>query len=119
MKTLLKNLSIILFFAGLHSANAQSNGTSAPVAEKIIYSVALDAGSATGNFNDSHRYSLGGSLQADIPIAKNVYATVNAGYQNFFGRSNINGTTLSASDLHLVPVKAGIKVFPFNILYIQ
>jgi len=119
MKTLLKNLSIILFLAGMHSAHAQSIGAAAPAGEKVIYSVALDAGSATGNFNDSHRYSLGGSLQADIPLVKNLYATVNAGYQNFFGRSNINGTMLSASDLHLLPVKAGIKVFPFSILYIQ
>jgi hypothetical protein len=52
------------------------------------------------------------SVGADIPVADKLFATINAGYQNNFGKKNVLGTGLTAADDHLLPVKAGLKYFP-------
>ena len=120
MKTSIK-ISVLL--AGLTAlsvkSHAQSAATSAGSGNGIIYSVGVDGGFSTGNFKDTHKWSVGGSVQADIPVADHFFVTVNAGYSNFFGRDNIYGTTFSATDIHLLPTKAGLKYFPVNWFYVQ
>jgi len=104
------------------AANAQTTSTesnSPGNSNKIIYSAGVESGITTGSFKSAYKWNLGGSLQADIPLTSQVYAVINAGYQNYFGKDNINGTTLSAADLHLIPLKAGLKFFPVSSLYIQ
>jgi hypothetical protein len=110
---------LIVLGACSYSAEAQSNSGTSKSGDHIIYSVGIDGGLSSSVFKDTHKASLGGSLQADIPIATNVYVTINAAYQNFYGRNNVYGTNVSAPDIHLLPVKAGFKVFPISIIYIQ
>ncbi|GAA4318005.1 hypothetical protein GCM10023149_15900 [Mucilaginibacter gynuensis] len=105
--------SSILFFAlsGIvFGANAQTNAKKVP--SGIVYSIGVESRLAAGNFNNSHRWNLGGSIQADFPVVKSLYLTANAGYNNFFGKDNIH-------DINLIPVKGGIKYFPLDILYVQ
>jgi hypothetical protein len=67
--------------------------------------------------SNSYNWNLGGSVQADIPVVSNqLFVTVNAGYDNFFGKT-IDG--VSATNIQLLPVKAGLKFFPVSNFYIQ
>ena len=80
----------------------------------------MDAGLPTGNLSNAYNWNLGGSVQADIPVVQNqLFVTVNAGYNNIFGKNNIDGTGLDATNIQLLPVKAGLKYFPVNHLYVQ
>jgi len=122
MKTTIKNtigiLALSLFSLGV-SAQSTTTTNSNSASTGIIWSAGVNGGLSTGNFKDSHKWSLGGSLQADIPVAKQFYLTVNAGYDNFYGKSNYEGTGISAPDIHLLPAMAGIKFFPIPMLYLQ
>jgi len=112
ISTLLLVLLTISF--GLH---AQSNSTK--TAGGIIYSAGLETGISSGNFNTAYRWNIGGSLQADIPVASQFYINVNAGYLNFTGKDNIHGTGVSAPNIRLLPATAGLKYFPISIFYVQ
>ena len=95
-----------------------ASGGNPSSSSSVRYSVAVDAGLPTGDFSDTHNWSLGGSLQADIPVAKQLFVTVNAGYNNIFGKT-INGTSLKYTDVQLIPAKAGLKYFPIQNVYVQ
>jgi Outer membrane protein beta-barrel domain len=124
MKSTLKISALVLAFAGFAlGAKAQTTSTStskSTTSNGVILSVGVDAGIPTGKLNDSYDWNLGGSVQADIPVIKHqLFVTVNAGYNNIFGKSNINGTGLDATNIQLFPVKAGLEFFPVNNFYIQ
>ena len=108
-------LGLALFsFLGLRS-NAQNSVKSETYGSGIRLSIGADAGIPVGSLKDQYDWNLGGSIQADFPVVKNqLYVTVNGGYNNFFA-SNSN----QLDDLHLLPVKAGLKYFPVDFFYIQ
>jgi len=123
MKNTFKISALVLALAGFTlGATAQ---TTTPVSgsttssNAVRFSIGVDAGIPTGKLSDSYNWNLGGSLQADIPVASQLFVTVNAGYNNIFGKKNIGGTPLSVTDIQLLPVKAGLKFFPVNNFYIQ
>lgn len=118
MKTTIKIAAFLAAIMGsTFASKAQSTKTTAP--NGIIYSVGIESGLALGSSRDLHKWSLGGSVGADIPVADRLYATINTGYQNNFGKKNVYGTSYTAADDHLIPVKAGLKYFPISGLYIQ
>lgn len=124
MKNPLKISVLAVAFAGFAlGAKAQTSGstpakTSGP--DGIVLSVGVDGGLPTGKLSDSYNWSLGGSVQADIPVIQHqLFVTVNAGYDNFFGKNNFNGTGYDVTNLQLLPVKAGLKFFPISHFYIQ
>jgi len=82
----------------------------------IRLSIGADAGIPTGNLSDNFNWSLGGSAQAELPVASNLSVTLNAGYNNVFAKT-VNG--FKGDDLELLPVKAGLKFFPVDKFYIQ
>jgi hypothetical protein len=118
MKTSFKISALALAFAAFSfGANAQSK-TSTTTDSGIKLSIGVDAGIPVGKFNDAYNWNLGGSVQADIPVAKQVFVTVNAGYNNLFGK-DIANTSAKYTDIQLIPVKAGLKYFPIENFYIQ
>jgi hypothetical protein len=127
MKNTFKISALALAFAAFaFSAKAQTTtptSTSTTTKDGIRYSIGVDAGLPLGNFKDNNRWNLGGSAQADIPvISKQLFVTVNAGYNNVFGKKDvlsINGSSLDAPNFNLIPVKAGLKFFPVQNFYIQ
>jgi hypothetical protein len=122
MKSTLKITALVLALAGFTlSAKAQTNPTSTKTtASGIRYSIGVDAGIPTGKLSDSYNWNLGGSLQADIPVASQLFVTINAGYNNIFGKDvTIGAVTVKATDIQLLPVKAGLKYFPVQNFYIQ
>jgi len=125
MKSTFKISALVLAFAGFaYGAKAQTNPTSATKSTTssngVILSVGVDAGIPTGNLSNSYNWNLGGSVQADIPVVQNqLFVTVNAGYNNIFGKNNIAGTGIDATNIQLLPVKAGLKFYPVSHFYIQ
>jgi hypothetical protein len=123
MKNTFKISALVLALAGFAlGAKAQTttpvSGTST-TSNGVRFSVGVDAGIPTGNLSKSYNWNLGGSIQADIPVASQLFITVNAGYDNIYGKKNISGTGMSATNIELLPVKAGLKYFPVGHLYVQ
>lgn len=128
MKNSFKISALILAFAGLGlGASAQTTTTTTTTSTTtttpggIRYSIGVDAGIPVGNFKDNYKWNLGGSLQADIPVYKQqLFVTINAGYNNVFGKKNIGGVAnADVTDFKLLPVKAGLKFFPIENFYVQ
>jgi hypothetical protein len=125
MKSTLKIATLVLAFAGLSvAAKAQTTTTTTSTSTKttsngVRYSIGVDAGIPTGNFNNAYKWNLGGSVQADIPVASQLFVTVNAGYNNVFGEKNVGSTSVDVPNIQLLPVKAGLKYFPISNFYVQ
>ncbi|MDB5001196.1 MAG: hypothetical protein JWR76_2273 [Mucilaginibacter sp.] len=125
MKSTLKIATLVLAFAGLSvAAKAQTTTTSTSTkttttSSGVRYSIGVDAGIPTGSFNNAYKWNLGGSVQADIPVASQLFVTVNAGYNNVFGEKNVGSTNVNVPNIQLLPVKAGLKYFPISNFYVQ
>jgi hypothetical protein len=125
MKSSLKIAALVLAFAGLSvAAKAQTttstSTTSTTTNGGIRYSIGVDAGIPLGDFKNGHKWNLGGSVQADIPVASQLFVTVNAGYNNVFGKRDIGGVAnADVPNVQLLPVKAGLKYFVIPNFYVQ
>ncbi len=122
MKNSFKISALILAFAGLSfGAKAQTATTKTSTSsDGVILSIGVDAGIPTGNLSNAYNWNLGGSVQADIPvISQKLFVTVNAGYDNIFGKKNIAGTAVDVPNFQLLPVKAGLKYFIIPGFYVQ
>ena len=114
MKSTLKISALALAFAAFaFSAKAQTTPASTTTTSGgVRLSIGVDAGIPTGKLSDSYNWNIGGSVQADIPVVNQLFVTVNAGYNNFFGKGvTVDNTTASATNIQLLPVKAGLKYF--------
>jgi hypothetical protein len=123
MKNTIKISAMIVAFAGF-ALGAKAQTTSATTSKStssngVILSVGVDAGIPTGNLNNGYNWNIGGSVQADIPVVPQLFVTVNAGYNSIQGKDNAFGTNLTATNIQLLPVKAGLKFFPVSHFYIQ
>jgi hypothetical protein len=119
MKTTMTKAVLIAALFGISlSAKAQTS-TDKTSSDGIKLSIGAETGLGMGNFKDTHKTSFGGSLQADLPVANQFYANVNAGYTDYFGKNNVLGSGISAPDIHILPVTAGLKYFPVTNFYIQ
>lgn len=121
MKSTLKIAALVLAFAGLSvAAKAQTTTTSTTTKDGIRYSIGVEAGIPVGSLKDSHKWNLGGSVQADIPVASQLFVTVNAGYNNIFGKKDVGGIAgADVENIQLLPVKAGLKYFVIPNFYVQ
>ncbi|MFD2143956.1 hypothetical protein [Mucilaginibacter antarcticus] len=121
MKNTIKITTLVVALAAFTlGAKAQTNPTSTKTSNGIRYSIGVDAGVPTGKLADNAKWNLGGSVQADIPVANQVFVTLNAGYNNIFAKDITVGTTvIKGTDVQILPVKAGIKYFPVDNFYIQ
>ncbi|HTD40821.1 MAG TPA: hypothetical protein VK671_09390 [Mucilaginibacter sp.] len=105
----------LLSFFGLRSNAQTTTSKTESYASGIRLSVGADAGIPVGSLKNAYDWNLGGSIQGDFPILKNqLYATINGGYSNFFAKSQY-----TIPDIHLIPVKAGLKYFIIKQVYIQ
>ncbi len=126
MKRTFKIASLAIIFAGF-ALGAKAQTTTAPQSSStttssngIIFSIGAEGGIPTGKLHDDYKLSIGGSLEADIPVIPNIlFATVNAGYTDIIGKKNVYGTGYDPTNIQLLPVKAGLKVFPVKYFYIQ
>lgn len=132
MKNVFKISAIALAFAVTAiSAKAQTTtpASATSSSDGVKFSIGVDAGLPTGNFSNYYNWNIGGSVQADIPVvSKQLYVTINAGYDNFFGKKDIAAlstpeggasVTVDQPNIQILPVKAGLKFFPVGGFYIQ
>jgi len=123
MKSTLKISALVVAFAGFAlGAKAQTTTSTASKStgsNGVVLSVGVDAGIPTGNLSNGYNWNIGGSVQADIPVAQQLFVTINAGYNSLQGKDNAYGTGLTATNIQLLPVKAGLKFFPANHFYVQ
>jgi len=107
-------LALLSFFCLRSNAQTSASKTES-YGSGIRLSVGADAGIPVGSLNTGYNWNLGGSLQGDFPILTNqLYATLNTGYNAIFSGSQYN-----IPDIHLIPVKAGLKYFIIKQIYIQ
>jgi hypothetical protein len=123
MKSTLKISALVVAFAGLalgaKAQNTTSTSTKSAGSNGVVLSAGVDAGIPTGNLSNGYNWNIGGSLQADIPVAQQLFVTVNAGYNSLQGKTNAYGMGVTATNIQLLPVKAGLKFFPANHFYVQ
>jgi hypothetical protein len=106
-------IALFTFFS-LHS-NAQTTTKTDTYGSGIRLSIGADGGIPIGSLNNTYNWSFGGSIQGDFPIVKDqLYVTLNSGYNAIFARDQSN-----LPDIHLIPVKAGLKYFIVKQVYIQ
>jgi len=102
---------LLLLAASSFSAMAQDKKEEKP-AVKTRLSGGLEAGLPLGDLSKSHDYTLGAALQVEVPVSSDkLYVTGNAGYAHFVGKSAV-------PDLNVVPVKAGLRVYPSDKFYL-
>jgi hypothetical protein len=121
MKNTVKTIAFLAAItAATFSAKAQQTTAKTLTSPNgVILSIGADGGITTGQLRDSHKSMVGGSIEADIPVASQLYFTANTGYNQFFGVDNVFGTGVKAPDVNIIPVKLGIKYFPVGPLYLQ
>lgn len=119
MKRLLKSgaVTLSLLLAAVTGTYAQTTNTangSRP--SGVLLSVGPEAGLPVGKLKNAYDWSLGGSVQAEMPVVnKSLYVLLNAGYNNFFAKDDVPGL----NNMKLIPVKAGLKFYPYKNLYVQ
>jgi len=128
MKNLKTTALVLALAAFTFGAKAQTKTTTTPTTGPKL-SIGVDAGIPTGGLSDGYNWNLGGSAQLELPVANNLFVTVNAGYNNIFGKKNATfnvttpaGTTTFKGDvtnIQLLPVKAGLKYFVASNVYVQ
>ncbi|WP_345209202.1 hypothetical protein [Mucilaginibacter gynuensis] len=96
--------SILLF--GSLSVNAQS---------KWRIGFGVDPGLAT---KDPFQYTLGGDIRLQRDFNNRVSGTLTAGFTHFFEKDHFTGFNQYGSPYNVIPVKAGIKYFVANKLYV-
>jgi hypothetical protein len=88
----------------------------------------LEVGSLTGNIRNIHTIELGGTLRLHYGLTDKTALTLTSGFYNLFGKdftityvtSTAMGTVSGRSEaLGVIPVKAGIKSFVVNGIYLS
>jgi len=91
------------------------------------FGVGIEGGIPTGNAHDISNFELGGTARLQYGLSKNLALTLTSGYYNFFGKTYTttftdatSTTTVSVKgrSLGMIPVKAGVKGFFTDNLYI-
>lgn len=73
----------------------------------------------TGDTRSFYDGGYGLSVQADIPlVSSNLYLTSNSGFETIFAKEDANDNPI-IPDIKRIPVKAGLKYFPVNKLYVH
>jgi len=83
----------------------------------IKYSIGAETGLAVNYLAKNYESLIGLSLQVDFPILEGeLFATVNTGFNNVFVRSS---SLELEDDMHVLPLKTGLKYFYRKSLYAQ
>lgn len=100
------------------ASKAQTSPSPAGGKQEFRLSVGPEVGVPVGDLSNNYNWNFGGSVQLDIPIVRDLFVTVNAGYNNFFVKNDKR--IVPNKNLQLIPVKAGLKYFPAgNLFYVQ
>jgi opacity protein-like surface antigen len=106
----MKKLILLTAIAGIFTfsnVKAQDAAMSGP---KL--GIGAEFGFPMGDFGDFSKFGVGGSLTYQHPIADKLNLTGNAGYLSFQGKDyEVAGVTVKGGNFGYVPVKAGLRYF--------
>ena len=77
--------------------------------------IGLEAGTTTGDLNGFSNFELGGTARLQYNTQSDISVMFTSGYYNVFAKEIAPG--LRPSDVGIVPLKAGIKIFTDKSLY--
>jgi hypothetical protein len=84
---------------------------------KFRFGVGVEGGIVTGDAHDFSNLELGGTARLQYGLSPQVALTLTSGYYNFFGK-NVPGLNEKYQSLGMVPIKAGVKYFFTQNLYV-
>lgn len=109
-------LLVSLAFASQAQTTPAQSTTPSSDKQEFRLSVGPEVGLPIGDFSNNYGWMLGGTVQGELPIAKNLYVLLNAGYNNFF----VKDGKIPDQDIRTIPVRAGFKYFFVpNLLYVS
>jgi hypothetical protein len=76
--------------------------------KRVALSIGAEGMVPVGDFNNTHKFGIGGSLQAEYKPAADIGLTVSLGYLSFSGKSVGN---LKYKNASFVPVMGGVKYY--------
>lgn len=94
------------------NVNAQSTPKSA-----LRFGIGLEGLAPVGNLHNVSNIGVGGTARLQYGLADNLALTLTSGYYNFFGKK-IPGTDENYDSFGIVPLKAGIKAFVSQNIYL-
>jgi hypothetical protein len=105
-------LALVLITASFFGANAQPP-------EGFQFGAGIRAALPIGDFADSHSFGVGGEIQGEYGFSDNFSAIVSSGYTSFFGKeTTVLGITVKNDAVGLIPVIAGVRVYPSSNIFI-
>ena len=116
MKTTTKFIAAAFTAAALFigtNVNAQSTPKSA-----LRFGIGVEGLLPVGDLKDVSKVGLGITPRLQYGVADNLALTLTSGYYNFFGRS-IGNTDANFKSYGMIPVKAGIKAFVSQNVYLS
>jgi hypothetical protein len=105
----MKRIILIIFIISAISASAQNAITKA-------FSAGVELGIPS---NSIYTIGLGVSAKGELPVSDKVAITITAGYSTFFYKSNLFQSSLTPANAAFVPLKAGLKYYFNNGVYLE
>ncbi len=106
MKKIILSFAVIVLAIGASAQKGSSDD-----AQKLKFSVGIEAALPLGDFGKISSFGIGGTAQADYNIATDIDLTLNAGFISFAGKSvNFAGFgTIKYPAVSYIPVLGGVK----------
>lgn len=102
----------VALFLGTSNVNAQSTPKSA-----LRFGIGVEGLLPTGNLKSISKAGLGGTARLQYGVSDDLALTLTSGYYNFFGRE-IGNTGVNYDKFGIVPLKAGVKAFVSQNIYL-
>ena len=113
----MKKLILLTAIAGIFTFSTVKAQDAAMSGPKL--GIGVEFGFPMGDFGDVSKFGVGGSLTYQHPIADKLNLTGNAGYLSFQGKDyELLGTTVKGGNFGYVPVKAGLRYFLAENIYV-
>ena len=106
-----------LFILAMMAGTAAAVQAQAP--DGFQFGAGIRLGLPVGDFSDSHSFGIGGEVQGEYGFSKKFSGIVTTGYTHFFGKeSTIGPITIENEGFGVIPVIAGLRVYPSNNIFI-
>jgi hypothetical protein len=111
MKKLLLSAAFLVAVFAVSNAQSEASG--------FRFGVGVSLALPIGDFGDAYSFGIGGEAQGEYMFTEKVSAVLNSGYTSFIGKSiNIGGSSFKVPAVGVVPILAGVRVYPAEQFFI-
>jgi len=108
-----------LAFVFLLSAVAFIHSNAQQPEQGFQFGGGIRAAMPIGDFADTHSFGIGGELQGEYRFSYMLSGIITTGYTHFFGKTvTILGTDVEYDGVGLIPIIAGLRVYPSTNFFI-